>query len=111
MHRVQRAERRDRLLALANFASTVEDQPKRSLKQYVDDMRPNQKEIYFLNGENADQLRSNPMLEAARARGIEVLLLTDHVDAFWTTLPLEYESKPLKSLSQVDVDFDAVALL
>lgn len=105
------AERRDRLLALANFVSTVEEKPTRSLKQYVDDMRPNQKEIYFLNGENVDQLRSNPMLEAARARGIEVLLLTDHVDAFWTTLQLAYSDKPLKSLSQGDVDFDEVPLL
>lgn len=105
------AERRERLLALSNFVSTVEEKPTRSLKQYVDDMRPNQKEIYFLNGESVEQLRANPMLEAARARGIEVLLLTDHVDAFWTTLPLEYANKPLKSLSQGDIDFDEVPLL
>ena len=52
-----------------------------------------------------------PKLEAARARGIEVLLLTDPVDAFWTAMPLDFEGKPLKSLSQGEVDFGLVPLL
>jgi molecular chaperone HtpG len=56
-------------------------------------------------------LKSSPKLEAARARGVEVLLLADPVDAFWTSLSLEFEGKPLKSLSQGDVDFDQIALL
>ena len=56
-------------------------------------------------------MKSNPKLEAARARGIEVLLLTDPVDAFWTMMPQDFEGKPLKSLSQGDVDFELVPLL
>jgi molecular chaperone HtpG len=104
------AERRERLLALSRFTSTVGDSP-RALKQYVADLRPNQTEIYYLLGDALDRLRSNPVLEAARARGIEVLLLTDHVDAFWTTLPLDNDGKPLKSLTQDDVNFDLVPLL
>ncbi|HEY2137955.1 MAG TPA: molecular chaperone HtpG, partial [Xanthobacteraceae bacterium] len=83
----------------------------RSLKQYVADLKPNQTAIYYLAGDNMERLKSNPKLEAARARGIEVLLLTDPVDAFWTALPLEFEGKPLKSLSQGDVDFGLVPLL
>ena len=102
-------ERRERLLALARFTSTVGDSP-RALKQYVVSLRPNQTEIYYLLGDTLDRLRSNPVLEAARARGIEVLLLTDHVDAFWTTLSLDYDGKPLKSLTQDDVNFDLVPL-
>jgi molecular chaperone HtpG len=51
------------------------------------------------------------MLEAASARGIEVLLLTDPVDAFWTSAQLDFEGKPLKSLSQGDIDFDLIPLL
>jgi len=104
------AERRERLLALARFTSTASDSP-RTLKQYVADLRTNQTEIYYLLGDTLDRLRSNPVLEAARARGIEVLLLTDHVDAFWTTLPLDFEGKPLKSLTQDDVNFDLIPLL
>ncbi len=61
-------------------------------------------------GESAERIRSNPKLEAARARGIEVLLLTDPVDAFWTMMPQEFDGKKLKSLSQGDVDFGLVPL-
>src|SRR5262249_61109061 len=83
----------------------------RSLKQYVADFRQNQTEIYFLVGDAIERLKSNPRLEAAAARGIEVLLLTDPVDAFWTSLRLDYEGKPLKSLSQGDLNFDPIPLL
>ncbi len=100
-------ERRAQLLGLARFASTAGDTP-RSLKDYVADLKPNQTEIYYLVGDSLERLRGNPKLEAARARGLEVLLLTDPIDAFWTTLPQEFEGKPLKSLSQGDVDFSLV---
>jgi molecular chaperone HtpG len=103
-------ERRGQLLALARFATTAGDKP-RALKDYVADLKPNQTEIYYLVGESADRLRSNPKLEAARARGVEVLLLTDPIDAFWTMMPQEFEGKPLKSLSQGDVDFSNIALI
>jgi molecular chaperone HtpG len=103
-------ERRDALLALACFTTTKGGEP-RTLRQYVADLRPNQTEIYYLVGESAEQLRSNPKLEAARARGIEVLLLTDPVDALWTSMPQDFEGKPLKSLSQGEVDFGIVPVL
>ena len=103
------SERRAQLLGLARFASTAGDTP-RSIKEYVADLKPNQTEIYYLVGDSLDRLKSNPKLEAAKARGIEVLLLTDPVDAFWTTLPQEFEGKPLKSLSQGEVDFGQIPL-
>ena len=102
-------ERREKLLALARFTTTAG--AKRSLKQYIADLKPNQTEVYFLAGDSIDRLKSNPRLESAAARGIEVLLLTDPVDAFWTSARLDYEGKPLKSLSQGDVTFDLVPLL
>jgi len=102
-------ERRGQLLAMALFATTAGES--RSLKDYVADLKPNQTEIYYLVGETAERLKSNPKLEAARARGVEVLLLTDPIDAFWTAMPHEYEGKALRSLSQGDVDFGLVPLL
>src|SRR5436305_10760576 len=102
-------ERRDALLKLARFDTTAGKA--RSLKQYVADLKPNQTEIYYLVGESADRLKSNPKLEAARARGIEVLLLSDPADAFWTMMPSDFEGKPLKSLSKGDVDFGLIPLL
>jgi len=103
-------ERRGQLLGLARFATTSAE-GLRSLKQCAADLKPNQTEIYYLVGESAERVKSNPKLEAARARGIEVLLLTDPIDAFWTMMPQEFEGKPLKSLSQGDVDFGLVPLL
>ena len=102
-------ERREKLLGLSRFTTTAGE--KRSIKQYVEDLKPNQTEIYYLTGESVERLKANPKLESATARGIEVLLLTDPVDAFWTSAPLDFGGKPLKSLSQGDIDFGLIPLL
>jgi molecular chaperone HtpG len=102
-------ERREKLLGLAHFTTTAGGN--RSLKQYVESIRPNQTDIYYLTGESLDRLKSNPKLEAAKARGVEVLLLTDPVDAFWTSAPIDFGGKPLKSLSQGDIDFSLIPLV
>jgi molecular chaperone HtpG len=102
-------ERREKLLALSRFTTTAGE--KRSLKEYIADLKPNQTEVYFLIGDSIERLKSNPRLESAAARGIEVLLLTDPVDAFWTSARLDFEGKPLKSLSQGDINFDLIPRL
>jgi molecular chaperone HtpG len=99
-------ERREKLLALSRFTTTAGE--KRSLKQYAENLKPNQTDVYYLLGDSIDRLKSNPKLESANARGVEVLLLTDPVDAFWTAAPLDFGGKPLKSLSQGDVDFGLI---
>jgi molecular chaperone HtpG len=99
-------ERREKLLSLSRFTTTTGE--KRSLKQYIADLKENQTEIYYLAGDSIDRLKSNPKLEAAKSRGIEVLLLTDPVDAFWTSTPTDFEGKPLKSLSQGEVNLDLI---
>ena len=99
-------ERREKLLALSRFTTTTGE--KRSLKQVIADFKPNQTEIYYLVGDSIERLKSNPRLEAATARGIEVLLLSDPVDAFWTSMPTEFDGKPLKSLGQGDLNLDLI---
>ncbi|MCA1374879.1 MULTISPECIES: molecular chaperone HtpG [unclassified Bradyrhizobium] len=99
-------ERREKLLSLSRFTTTSGE--KRSLKQIIADFKPNQTEIYYLVGDSIERLKSNPRLEAATARGIEVLLLSDPVDAFWTSMPSDFEGKPLKSLSQGDLNLDLI---
>lgn len=99
-------ERREKLLALSRFTTTSGE--KRSLKQVIADFKLNQTEIYYLVGDSIERLKSNPRLEAATARGIEVLLLSDPVDAFWTSMPTEFDGKPLKSLSQGDLNLDLI---
>jgi molecular chaperone HtpG len=102
-------ERREKLLALSRYTTTVGE--KRSLKQYVESLKPNQTEVYYLVGDSIERLKSNPKLESATARGIEVLLLTDPVDAFWTSAPMDFGGKPLKSLSQGDLNLDLIPRL
>jgi molecular chaperone HtpG len=102
-------ERRDALLKLARFRSTAGD-GWRSLTEYVADMREGQTDIYYLVGESLDRLKASPQLEAAKERGVEVLLLADPVDAFWTTASPKFDGKALKSLSQGDVDLSAIPL-
>ncbi len=103
-------ERRDQLLGLARFHSTI-GTGLRSLKDYVAAMRPGQTEIYYLAGSNLERLKASPQLEAALARGVEVLLLDDHVDSFWTTRGQKFDDKPLKSLTQGEADLSAIPYL
>ncbi len=100
--------RRDALFALALFASTKSDKKNRSLKDYVADLKENQTAIYYITGEDAKRLAASPQIEGYRARGIEVLLLDDSVDAFWVTSALGFEGKPFKSVTQGLSDIDAI---
>lgn len=103
--------RRDALFEIARFASTKSEEKTRTLKEYVADLRENQTAIYYLVGDDMKRLRASPQLEGFRARGVEVLLLDDAVDAFWVTSALGFEGKPFKSVTQGQADIDAVALL
>lgn len=103
-------ERSDQLLRLARFHSTA-GSGLRSLAEYVAAMRPGQSEIYYLAGSDLERLKASPQLEAAMGRGVEVLLLSDHVDSFWTTRGLKFEDKPLKSLTQGEADLSAIPYL
>jgi len=92
--------RREALLDLARFKSTASGEGWRSLKDYVEAIKENQTAIYYATGADLDRLASSPQLEGFRARGIEVLLLTDQVDSFWVTAGVDYQGKPFKSVTQ-----------
>ena len=77
-------ERRDTLLKLARFRTTAQPaEVRRSLKDYVAALKPNQTAIYYIAGDNLAQIEASPHLEGFRARGVEVLLLSDIVDSLW----------------------------
>jgi molecular chaperone HtpG len=101
-------ERREQLLGLARFRSTASGDGYRSLADYVKDMKDGQETIYFMTGNNLDQMKASPQLEGFRARGIEVLLLADPVDAFWAPNAPAFDGKPLKSVTQGLADLDKV---
>ncbi|MFC3693184.1 molecular chaperone HtpG [Chenggangzhangella methanolivorans] len=100
-------ERQEQLLKLSRFRSTASGDGWRSLKDYVEGLKENQTAIYYLAGGNLDQLKASPHLEGFRARGIEVLLLSDPVDSFWVTNAQGFEGKPFKSASQGAADLSA----
>jgi molecular chaperone HtpG len=97
-------ERRSQLMALSRFRTTASGGNYRALADYVRDARPEQEAIYFLTGSSLEQLEASPQLEGFRARGIEVLLLTDSVDSFWVTNAPEFEGKSFKSITQGSAD-------
>ncbi len=103
-------ERRDGLFKLARFATTAHPDGARTLSQYVADLRPNQTAIYYLVGDDLARLKSSPQLEGFRARGIEVLLLPDAVDAFWVQNAAGFDGKPFKSVTQGAADIKSVPL-
>ncbi len=102
-------EKRSQLLKLARFHSTMSDEATRSLADYVAAMKEGQSGIYYINGSSLEQLKSSPQLEGYRAKGIEVLLLTDGVDNFWPTNVADFEGKPFKSVTQGLADLNDVA--
>lgn len=103
-------ERRQALFTLARFKSTTSGDVWRSLKDYVADIKDNQTAIYYATGSDLDRLATSPQLEGFRARGIEVLLLPDQVDNFWTTMGTDYEGKPFKSVTQGVADLSLIPL-
>ncbi len=104
-------ERRDALLALARFKTTIAADSWRSLKDYIAALKPNQTAIYYLAGDDIERLKSSPHLEGFRARGIEVLLLSDPVNSFWVMSASSFDGKPLKSVTQGAADLAAIALV
>ena len=104
-------ERRDGLFKIARFVTSTHPQGGRSLADYIAALKPNQTAIYYLVGEDAKRLAASPQLEGFRARGVEVLLLADPVDAFWVTTALGYEGKPFKSVTQGGADIKAIPLV
>jgi len=102
-------ERRSQLLAMSRFRTTSSGEGLRSLADYVRDAKEGQQAIYYLTGGNLDQLRASPQLEGFRARGIEVLLLTDSIDSFWVMNAPEFEGKTFKSITQGAADLSQFA--
>lgn len=102
------AEHRAELAALLRFRSTAAADRLSAgwttLADYVGRMQPDQKAIYYLVGDNAEALARSAQIEGLRARGIEVLLLDQPIDAFWPERLVAFEGHALRSASQGSAD-------
>jgi len=99
----EEASERDNLLPLARFRSTAGDGLV-SLDEYVARMKPGQEAIYTIAGDNLDLLQKSPQIEGFRAKGVEVLLLTDPVDEFWMPAIGKYKEHAFKSATRGGAD-------
>ena len=98
---------RDHILEVCRFASTSAD-GLTSLAGYVQRMKEGQEAIFYIAGENAAKLARSPHLEGFKAKGVEVLLLSDHVDEFWLQHITEFEGKPFKSITRGAAELDQI---
>ena len=96
-------EHRQTLAGLMRFRSSTTEGWS-SLDAYIARMKPEQEAIYYLLGDDAAVLAASTQVEGFRARGVEVLLMTDQVDAFWPERLSEWDGKPLRSVSQGAAD-------
>ncbi|OBJ28592.1 molecular chaperone HtpG [Mycolicibacter heraklionensis] len=99
-------DNQEALLAVSSFASTHSDSEPTTLADYVERMKDGQEQIFYATGESRQQLLKSPHLEAFKAKGYEVLLLTDPVDEVWVNAVAEFDGKPLQSAAKGEVDLD-----
>ncbi|MFS4103380.1 molecular chaperone HtpG [Streptomyces sp. SID89] len=97
-------DNRAALLAAASFASTHDAEEPTTLAAYVERMKDGQEDIYYITGQSRESVENSPHMEAFRAKGVEVLLLTDPVDEVWVGTVGEYEGKRLRSVVKGEID-------
>ncbi len=102
------ADRRDALYKITRFRTSTGGDAWRSLADYVAALRPNQTAIYYALGDDAKTILASPQLEGFARRGVEVLILSDPVDAFWVRTALGYEGKPFQSVTQGAAALDTI---
>ena len=93
------------IAGLLRFPSTKEEAT--TLDEYIARMQEGQDSIYYLSGAEGGNLKESPQLEGFAAKGFEVLLLSDAIDAFWPPRLESYKDKKLKSASQASDLFAA----
>lgn len=98
---------KDRIAKLLRFASTKTDgQQTVTLASYIENMQEGQDKIYYLTGSAYATVKNSPHLEVFKKKGIEVLLLTDHVDEWLVQHMPEFDGKSLQSVAKGDLDLD-----
>lgn len=103
---IEDPENRDILLDIVSFASTHSPDELTTLRQYVERMKDGQSDIFYMTGESRTMIENSPHMEAFRAKGYEVLILTDPIDEMWVDAIGQFDGKPLRSIAKGQVDLD-----
>jgi molecular chaperone HtpG len=102
------ANNRERIAKLLRFASTKGDGTNQttSLDDYIGRMAVGQEAIWYITADSYAAAFGSPQLEAFKAKGIEVLLMSDRIDEWMIGSLSEYDGKKLKSVAKGDVPLD-----
>ena len=101
-------EHREAIFKICRFFSTNDQGEKlTSLDDYIERMGEDQKEIYYISGENLESLKNSPQIEGFKSRGLEVMFFTDTIDDFWLQHAPDYKGKTFKSVTKGDIEFDS----
>jgi molecular chaperone HtpG len=96
-------ENKDKIAEIIRVRSFKEDKLI-TLQSYLDSMIDGQDKIYVLTADTLEQAQSSPHLEGFKAQGIDVLLMTDPIDAFWTSQMKSFQEKDFLSISREKYD-------
>ena len=100
-------DNRTTILDLLQVASTNDPEQLTTLRGYVERMKEGQTDVYYVTGESRSMIENSPHLEAFRAKGYEVLILTDPVDEVWVERVGQYDGHSLQSIAKGQVDLDS----
>ncbi len=92
-------ERKDSILEISLFKNS-KSKKLITLNEYIESMVKKQKDIYFMTGDSYENIINNPSLEGYKSRDINVLILDDPVDSFWTSSTPSYQEKSFKSVTR-----------
>lgn len=98
---------REQLMRVARFYST-HGTDLVSMDEYVSRMVDGQDHIYYLSAPTVEAARNSPQLEAFRARGVEVLFMTDAIDEFWLPMQNDFKQKKFKSVTRGDAELSKI---
>ncbi len=98
--------KRNKIASLARYKTTRSEGKWVSLDDYIKRMQPDQKEIYYITGDDLNALINSPLLEKLKDKSYEVLLMADPVDEWAMQALTEYDGKPFKSAEKGDLALD-----
>ena len=97
---------REKIANLLRFASTTTDKETVSLKAYKERMQEDQDKIYYITADSLNTAKNSPHLEIFKAKGIEVILMTDVVDDWMTGFLHEFDGTEMVNVAKGDVNLD-----
>ncbi|KAK3184508.1 hypothetical protein Dsin_031794 [Dipteronia sinensis] len=97
-------ENHKRLAPLLRFFSSQSEDEMISLDEYVENMKPEQKDIYYIASDSVTSARNTPFLEKLLEKELEVLYLVDPIDEIAVQNLKSYKEKNFIDISKEDLD-------